>query len=108
MAILEGVAGKWRDVGELLYVPATAMDVIASESTSDVQCLRGTVIYWLIHDPLASWKRLIHRFDVSDDDNLEKLADNCRRFAEKVSGMCKWLGLAYIVVEIWRNLQTDQ
>ena len=36
MVVLEGVAGKWRDVGELLYVPATAMDVIASESTYDL------------------------------------------------------------------------
>ena len=45
------------------------------------------MIYWLM--------RLIYRFDVSDDDNLEKLADDCRLFAEKVSGKCKWLGLAY-------------
>ena len=87
MTALEGVARKWRDVGEQLCIRGNTMDVIALESTSDLQCLRGTLIYWLIHDPLASWRRLIYRFDKSHDADLERIADDCRKFAEKISGL---------------------
>lgn len=42
-SVLEGVAGKWRDVGEELYVPGTTMDVIASESVSDILAPMGPI-----------------------------------------------------------------
>lgn len=86
MAVLKVLAERWRHVGGWLYVPAAAMDVIASENSSDLQCLRATVIYWLMHDPLASWRRLCFRFDWSGDSHLEKLAGDCRSFAEKLAG----------------------
>ena len=86
MAVLEGVAGKWRSLGSELYVPARAIDVIASESTSDSQCLRGTLRYWIRHDPHASWRRLIWRLDWSEDADLRRLSDDIRRYAEKLTG----------------------
>ena len=84
--VLEGVAGKWEDVGSWLYVPQQAMDVVASESTSDSQCLRGTLRYWIRHDPHASWRRLIWRLDWCEDADLRGLSDDIRRYAEKLTG----------------------
>ena len=93
MAVLGEAAVLWRDVGRRLRVPDTAMNVIALESTSSLQRLRGTVIYWLIHDPLASWRRLVHRFDWSSDHYQIGLANDCRSFTEKISGQCNlWEG----------------
>ena len=97
MAVLGGVAGKWRDVGMELHVPRRSMDVIASESTSDLQCLmRGTLRYWIRHDPRASWRRLIWRLDWSLNADLNKLSNDIRSYAEKLTGQYYTVVSSYI------------
>ena len=86
MVVLEVVAGLWRDVGKRLAVPAAVMNVIASESTSDLESLRKSLRYWVQRDPNASWRRLIWRFHWSQDPNLWRVADDMTGLAEKLTG----------------------
>ena len=88
MAMLGGVAGRWRDVGAELCVPRAVLDLIASECTSDSECLRKALRYWIQRDPLASWRRLIHRLDWSVDDDVRRVADDVRSLAEELTGQC--------------------
>ena len=89
MAVLGGVAGRWRRVGAQLYVPKAVMDLIASECTSESECLRKALRYWIQRDPLASWRQLIWRLDWSEDaDMRSSVADDVRSLAEELSGQC--------------------
>ena len=97
MAVLGGVAGRWRRVGARLYVPKAVMDLIASECTSDSECLRKALRYWIQRDPLASWRRLIWMLDwsdaadirrVADDAEIRRVADDVRSLAEELTGQC--------------------
>ena len=88
MAVLGGVAGRWRGVGTRLCVPYTVLDLIASECTSDSECLRKALRYWIQRDPLASWRGLIYWLDSSVDDDLVGVADGVRHLAEELTGQC--------------------
>ena len=88
MAVLGGVAGMWRWVGARLYVPSAVLDLIASECTSDSECLRKALRYWIQRDPLASWRWLIWRLDRSGNADLVGVADDVRSLAEKLTGQC--------------------
>ena len=84
---LKGVAEKWRLLGRRLYIPDTVINTIDSESAHDVlKCLRRILFYWVEKDPNASWRRLIRRFDRSNDPDLMRVADGVRNFAEKLTG----------------------
>ena len=86
MTALGGVAGRWRDVGSLLYVPGWTMDAIAMENKTDQERLRATLLYWIHHDPDASWRMLVCSLDYSEDADLIKVADEMRGFLEKLPG----------------------
>ena len=88
MAVLGGVAGSWRDVGYLLDVPGAVLDLIASECTSDSECLRKALRYWIQRDPHASWRGLIVGLDWSEGDDLVRVADDVRSLAEELTGQC--------------------
>ena len=88
MAVLGGVAGRWRRVGYQLHVPRAVLDLIASECTSDSECLRKALRYWIQRDPLASWRGLIWRLDLFGDDDLVRVADDVRSSAEELTGQC--------------------
>ena len=88
MAMLGGVAGRWRRVGAELRVPDAVLDLIASECTSDSECLRKALRYWIQRDPLASWRQLIARLDWSLDVDLVRVADGVRSLAEELTGQC--------------------
>ena len=88
MAVLGGVAGRWRGVGDRLCVPSAVLDLIASECTSDSECLRKALRYWIQRDPLASWRRLIWRLDRSGDADVRRVADGVRSLAEELTGQC--------------------
>ena len=83
MDVLEGVASLWWKVGDTLYLPYTTLEVIESESVSDVERLRAVLRYWLQHDPHASWRMLIWRLDYSQ---MIGVADNIRNYAEPLAG----------------------
>ena len=86
MAVLEGVAERWSDIGEELYVPHATLDFISSEGGSEVDHLRAVVRYWLLRDPLASWRRLMWQLDQSDYHHLCAVAGSIRSYAEKLTG----------------------
>ena len=88
MTVLGGVAGRWRRVGTWLYVPGAVLDLIASECTSDSECLRKALRYWIQRDPLASWRRLIWRLDMSENSDLVGVTDDVRSLAEELTGQC--------------------
>ena len=88
MAVLGGVAVRWRIVGAWLCVPRAVLDLIASECTSDSECLRKALRYWIQRDPLASWRGLIWGLDDSGNDNLVGVADDVRSLAEELTGQC--------------------
>ena len=88
MTVLGGIAGRWRRVGVQLRVPDAVLDLIASECTSDSECLRKALRYWIQRDPLASWRQLIARLDWSLDVDLVRVADGVRSLAEELTGQC--------------------
>ena len=89
MAVLEAL--PWRRVGDELYVPYSKL---ASENSTDRQRLAAVIRYWILRDPYASWRRLIHTLDsyvsyiFNDDDNNKwrDVADRIRKYAEKQTG----------------------
>ena len=86
MSVLEGLAVKWEEVGGVLDVPRATREAIRSENSTDAERLHAIVIFWLMKDPDASWRRLIWRFDCSDSYDVRPRADSIRNYAEKVSG----------------------
>ena len=83
---LESLTWRWRDVSEALYIPKTVRDRIASESTNNKECFRKAIRYWLLRDPYASWRRIIHQFDDYDDKDFTKVADSLWSNAEPLQG----------------------
>ena len=88
MTLLKGVAKKWRNVANYLLIPPGAISLIGSEKASDLARLRLVVMYWLLRDPCASWRRLIWQFDDARnrDDDIGDIADILRFYAEELIG----------------------
>ena len=81
LAVLE--THHWRDIGDNLHVPDSKLDFIASENSTDRQRLAAVVRYWILRDPFASWRKLIHTLDECD---YRDVADRIRKYAEKQTG----------------------
>ena len=86
MAVLGGVAHKWRTVGNVLYIPDATLSYIDGECNDDLECLRRIVRYWLLKDPSASWRRLIWGLYDMYDDDVVNFADTIKEYAEKLAG----------------------
>ena len=50
---------EWRRLGEVLLISGSILDEISKEHTTDDQREAAMIHYWTLHDPLASWRRLI-------------------------------------------------
>ena len=75
---------EWRRLGRVLRIPNSILDEISKEHTTDDQCEAAVIHYWTLHDPLASWRRLVdqlHRWD--KDDHANRIS----HYAEKLTGM---------------------
>ena len=91
MAVLEAL--PWRRVcDELFFFPDSKLDAIASENSTDRQRLAAVIRYWILRDPYASWRKLIHVLDYFYDDDKDDskkwhdVADRMRKYAEKQTG----------------------
>ena len=85
VAVLEGLT--LESVGEVLFIPRTKLAAIKGEFTDDKECLRAVVMYWLLRDPLASWRRLISGLDRYPSATIEAAtANSIRNYAEKLTG----------------------
>ena len=74
----------WWNVGEYhLRVPRSKLDAINAECDTDEERLVAIVRYWLLNDPNASWRKLIHQFDQYGNSDT---ADRIRKYAEKLTG----------------------
>ena len=86
---LKTLSTKWRDMGRnCLYIPEAVLQCIESEHSTDVGCLRALVRYWLLRDPLASWRRIIMQLDSMSHlyHDFTRVADGIRAYAEEQPG----------------------
>ena len=88
MAVLKGLEGRWSRIGDVLFVPEAVLYQIQADSSSNHDRLKSVVRYWVLKDPLASWRRLIWRLDRYGGD-LKKVAESIMNYAEKLTG--QWI-----------------
>ena len=75
----------WRRLGGLvLTIPNSILDEISKEHTTDDQREVAVIHYWTLHDPLASWRRLVEQLHWNGEDNH---ANRISHYAEKLTGM---------------------
>ena len=88
MEVLKGLSKRWRDIGSDLFVHKAALNVIENDILGDLERVRSVVLYWILKCPYASWRFLIYRLDDSNHRAFNLMADNCRKFAGKITGTC--------------------
>lgn len=71
------------ELGKCLRCPRI-FKKFADEYDTDEQRKTALIGYWLLRDPIASWRRLICELD--RNDRLD-LADKIRHYAEEPTGM---------------------
>ena len=76
------------DVPYMLYIPRAKLAAIKSEFSTNKECLRALIQYWLLRDPYASWRRLIIQLDWKSSINeaAAAAANSIRNYAEKLTG----------------------
>ena len=82
MAVLKTL--PWRDIGLFLDVPSSKCDAIALENSTDRQRLAAVIRYWILRDPYASWRGLIH--ELEGNGKWHDVVDRIRKYAEKQTG----------------------
>ena len=80
------------DGTNILGIPRRKLDEIWADHHSTDEQEVAVVRYWLLRDPLASWKRIIYQLDdwadLSDYGHYSYIADRIRHYAEELTGMC--------------------
>ena len=90
VAVLEGLT--LESVCDMLFIPDTKLEAIKGEFTTDKEHLRAAVMYWLLRDPSASWRRLILQLDHYSSRGVSKataaaaIANSISNYAEKLTG----------------------
>ena len=76
----------------LFDIPSAKLDELKAAHHSTDQQEAAVVRYWLLRDPLASWRKIIYQLDewayYTDDDWYSDIADRIRHYAEELTGMC--------------------
>ena len=76
---------KWRELGgRVLRIPSFVMDDIGKKFKTDDQREAAVIDYWLLHDPLRSWRRLIHNLQWENQDDY---AMRIYQYAEELTGI---------------------
>ena len=73
-----------RKINDVLYIPDNKRDELEREYPNVEQRIEATVRFWLLTDPLASWRRIIQQLDFWDK---HVNADRIRHYAEELPGM---------------------
>ena len=68
----------------MLKIPDSILDEISKEHTTDDHREAAALHYWLLHDPLASWRRLIDQLHWGHEGGH---ANRISHFAEELTGM---------------------
>ena len=53
----------WREVGKMLFIPNSKFREIEGEYRSDEEREVAVIRYWILRDPLASWRRIIDQLE---------------------------------------------
>ena len=76
----------------ILGIPHRKLDEIKADHHSTDEQEVAAVRYWLLRDPLASWRRIIYQLDVwasyTGCGHYSDIADRIRHYAEELTGMC--------------------
>ena len=76
----------------ILGIPSAQLAELQSAHHSTDEQEAAVVRYWLLRDPLASWRKIILQLDdwagYMDDDHYSNIADRIRHYAEELTGMC--------------------
>lgn len=87
MTLLEGLANErsWKYIGGvILLISSYKLDVIERSYFTDKLKLQAAIQYWLLWDPLASWRRLIDRLCRC---NASHIMNEIMHYAEKQKGI---------------------
>ena len=75
----------------ILGVPSAKLAELQSAHHSTDEQEAAVVRYWLLRDPLASWRRIICQLDVwagyPGYGHYSDIADRIRHYAEELTGM---------------------
>ena len=76
----------------LLAIPPSKVRELQSAHHSTDQQEAAVVRYWLLRDPLASWREIIRQLDFwavnSDHGHYSDIADRIRHYAKELTGTC--------------------
>ena len=73
-----------KDINTVLHIPINKRAELNQEYPNVEQRIEATVRFWLLTDPLASWRRIIERLD---NWGRHVSADQIRHYAEELIGM---------------------
>ena len=76
---------EWRTLSDILRVPSSKQQEIVNEFSTDKDQKLAVVKWWIMNDPLASWRRLIDRMYYYREDII---GDKIRHYCEDVTGTC--------------------
>ena len=75
----------------ILGIPRAQLAELQSAHHSTDEQEAAVVRYWLLRDPLASWRRIIRQLDNWADEpgygHYSDIADRIRHYAEELTGM---------------------
>ena len=80
----------------VLGIPAAQLAELWSAHHSTDEQEAAVVRYWLLRDPLASWRRIIFQLDlwavysIFGCGHYSDIADRIRHYAEELTGMLKF------------------
>ena len=75
----------------ILGIPPGKLDEIQADHHSIDEQAVAAVRYWLLRDPLASWRKIIYQLDFLAGfgyGHYSVIADRIRHYAEELTGMC--------------------
>ena len=75
----------WSLCGGILNVPSSKKQEIKNECSTDKDRKISAVKWWIMNDPLASWRRITDQLYHYNEDII---ADKIRHYCEDVTGMC--------------------
>ena len=96
MEELGEVEGKWRKLGDSLFIPESKLDNFAATHQSNCDCLRALMENWIVTHPCPSWKRLVSALKWIDMFTLaehvrDKYCGGNHSILTSTSGVCTCL-----------------
>ena len=79
---------EWRRLGVVLRIPDSILNGISMGHATDDKREAAAIQYWILHDPLASWRRLIDQLHEWDEHDR---ATRIYHYAEELTGMYMYI-----------------